>query len=166
MKDLTLSDNVVVGTKGADLEVGFDYQRHWPHEQMVLLPENSVIKNNRFVRPHGGDSIIGTTPETKPPFDQFHFAPNRYEGNRLIGGQNAFAPAAEGSRTEPLPAGWSEASERAGFTALTSADVGPAWVLAFRTAGKFPMEDDKSCDRSPISAEQKKKIEKLPKTKK
>ena len=166
VKDLTLRDNVVVGTKGADLEVGFDYQRHWPHEQMVLLPENSVIKNNRFVRPHGGDSIIGTTPETKPPFDQFHFAPNRYEGNRLIGGQNAFAPAAEGSRTEPLPAGWSEASERAGFTALTSADVGPAWVLAFRTAGKFPMEDDKSCDRSPISAEQKKKIEKLPKTKK
>ena len=148
VKDLTLSDNVTVGIKDADLEVGFEYQRHWPNEQMVLLPENCVIKNNRFVRPHGGDSVIGTIPPATPPFDQFHFAPNRYEGNQLVGGKNTFSPAAQGCASEPLPAGWTEAAEQAGFKPLTAADVGPAWVRTFRAAGKFTMEDDMSCYRA------------------
>lgn len=148
VKDLTLSDNVTVGIKDADLEVGFEYQRHWPNEQMVLLPENCVIKNNRFVRPHGGDSVIGTIPPATPPFDQFHFAPNRYEGNQLVGGKNTFAPAAAGCLSEPLPTGWSEAAEHTAFKPLAAADVGPAWVLAFRAAGKLPMEDDMSCYRT------------------
>jgi len=152
VRELTLSDNVTVAITGADLEVGFSYKRHWPEAQMVLLPENCLIKNNRFVRPSGGDSVIGTLAESGPPLEQFQFAPNRYEGNRLIGGQNAFAPAAGGCVVEPLAAGWSEAAELGAFKALTPADVGPAWVRAFRAAGKFAMEDDMSCIRTKAPA--------------
>lgn len=156
VRELTLSDNVMVANTGADLEVGFSYKRHWPEAQMVLLPENCLIKNNRFVRPSGGDSVIGTMAESGPPLEQFQFAPNRYEGNRLIGGQNAFAPAAGGCVIEPLAAGWSEAAEQAVFKALTPADVGPAWVRAFRAAGKFALEDDMSCNRTTALASAKK----------
>ena len=147
VKDLTLSDNVMVDISGADLEVGFAYKRHWPEEQMILIPEACLIKNNRFVRPHGGDSVIGTIPDSKPPLDKFRFEPNRYEGNQLIGGKSAFALANDGWNNEPVPAGWTDASEQNAFTILTAVDVGPAWVMAFRSAGRFPMEADDSCYR-------------------
>lgn len=157
VKDLTLRDNVTVGISGADLEIGFAYKRHWPEAQMVLLPENCLITHNRFVRPRGGESVIGTLAETAPPLAQFRFAPNRFEGNRLLGGTNAFAPAGTGCLAEPLAAGWSEAAEQSAFKVLTAADVGPAWVQAFRSAGNFPMEDDASCERtSPAPAAPKK----------
>jgi len=140
VKNLTLSNNVTVGIKGADLEVGFSYKRRWPEEQMVLIPEMSLFQNNRFVRPRGGDSVIGTIPDTQPPLDQFSFEPNRYEGNELVGGENAFALATDGLKTEPLPVDWTEAGERKGFRVLRPNDVGPAWVVARRDAGRFPME--------------------------
>ena len=127
-KDVTIIDNVMVGNTGPDLTVGSDYKKHWPASQQVLLPEECIIKNNRFVRPKGGDSVIGTIPDPKPPLDRFEFKPNHYEGNLLIGGKNAFAPAASGFQTERMPAGWSEASELARFKPLTPADVGPDWV--------------------------------------
>jgi poly(beta-D-mannuronate) lyase len=153
VRDLTLADNVTVGIRGADLEVGFDYQRRWPTEQMVLLPENCVIRNNRFVRPAGGVSVIGTTPPDAPPFNEFHFAPNRYEANRLLGGTSAFAPAATGCVSEPLPDGWSEAAEQKKLKPLTPADVGPPWVIALRAAGKFPMEQAAVGERTPAPTE-------------
>ncbi len=163
VKDLALSDNVTVGISGADLEIGFSYKRHWPEAQMVLLPENCLIKNNRFIRPGGGDSIIGTAPETAPPLSKFQFVPNRYEGNRLIGGKSAFALADAGSVAEPLPTGWSEATELAAFKILTASDVGPAWVQTFRSAGKFAMEDDASCERASVPPAPKKERNKTPK---
>ena len=142
VKDLTLIENVMVGIRGADLEMGFGYKKHWPSAQLVLLPEGCRIKENRFIRPHGGDSIIGTIPDAKPPLDQFRFEPNHYEGNHLVGGKIAFGPAAGGGKNEPLPAGWTEAVEQATFKTLAPVDVGPAWVIAFRHAGRFPMEDE------------------------
>ena len=162
VKNLTLSDNVTVGITGADLEVGFGYKRHWPEAQMVLLPENCLVKNNRFIRPGGGDSIIGTVPETVPPLSKFQFVPNRYEGNRLVGGQSAFASADAGCVFAQLATGWTEATELAVFKVLTAAEVGPAWVLAFRAAGKFPMEDDTSCERASVPAPSKKERNKKP----
>ncbi len=147
VKDLTLRDNIMVGIRGADLEIGFGYKKHWPQAQLVLLPEDCLIQGNRFVRPRGGDSVIGTMPETEPPLDQLRFLPNRYEGNVLVGGENIFAPAAAGCRSEPLPTAWTEAAELAAFKVLGPAEVGPAWVMAFRSAGRFPMEDDTSCYR-------------------
>lgn len=155
VRHLVLADNVTVDIKGADLEVGFNYRRRWPTEQMVLLPEECVIRNNRFVRPRGGDSVIGTIPPDEPPFDSFRFVPNRYEGNRLVGGHNAYAPAAAGSASEPLPAAWSERDELARFTVLTAADVGPAWVIALRQHGRFPLENDTACYRGSDATEPK-----------
>ena len=163
VKDLTLSDNVTVGISGADLEMGFAYKRHWPEAQMVLLPENCLIKNNRFIRPGGGDSIIGMIAETGPPLDKLQFVPNRYEGNRLVGGKGAYAPADGGCAMEPLAAGWTEAGEQSAFKVLTSTDVGPAWVQALRSAGKFPMEDDTSCERTSVPAAPKKERNKTSK---
>jgi len=63
---------------------------------------------------------------------------------------------------KPLPKGWSEASELAAFKVLTAADVGPAWVQTFRSAGKFAMEDDASCERASIPPAPKKERNKTP----
>jgi poly(beta-D-mannuronate) lyase len=159
VRQLTLADNVTVGISGADLEIGFSYQRRWPVEQMVLLPEDCVIRGNRFVRPQGGDSIIGTVPPSEAPFDRFRFVPNRYEGNRLVGGQNRFAPAAEGVTSEPLPHDWQEQRELAAFSPLSARDVGPAWVIALRERGAFPQENDQACYRpeTPAAPKREKK---------
>ena len=130
VKDLTLSDNVTVGISGADLEIGSAYKKHWPKSQQVLIPEECLIKNNRFVRPKGGDSVVGTIPDSSPPLDRFKFKPNQYLGNLLIGGRNAFASAAKGFQVQHYPGGWSAAQEAIKFKPLTPADVGPEWVRA------------------------------------
>lgn len=92
--------------------------------------------------------MIGTTQETAPPLDKLKLATNQYENNLLLGGTCAFAPAASGCKQEALPAGWSEESELGQRKPLAPEDVGPTWVMALRKAGKFAIEDDKSCYRS------------------
>jgi hypothetical protein len=144
-----------VDIAGADLEIGGGYKKHWPEAQLVLLPENCIIKDNRFVRPKGGNSVIGTVPDKTGPLSRFTFKPNSYAGNVLVGGKNDFAPAASGVRSQALPSGWTEARERAALKPLTAKDVGPAWVIALRAAGKFSMED--SPDPLAAKAHQKKK---------
>jgi hypothetical protein len=127
---------------------------------MVLLPENCLIKDNRFIRPKGGESVTGVVPESGPPLDQLEFAPNHYEGNTLIGGTVAYAPAAAGFKIESLPAGWSEEKSMAGFKPLTPDQVGPPWVVALRSSKKFPVEDDRACyniPQDPAASGQKKK---------
>ena len=144
---LTLSDNTIVGSTGPDLEIGSDYKKHWPESQQVLLPEDCLIKNNRFVRPQGGASVLVTTADPHPPLDRFLFKPNHYIGNVLIGAKNTSSAAADGFVSQALPAGWSEAQEQSSLKPLTAKDVGPAWVIALREAGKFPMEAAASSDR-------------------
>ena len=165
VQDLVLARNVSVNNTGADLEVGFAYKRHWPENQLVLLPENCQIKDNRFVRPGGGESVIGSLPDTQPPLDKIKLSPNHYENNLLLGGTCAYAPAKLGSKEESIPAGWSVEQELANWKPLTPEDVGPAWVVALRKAGQFTIEDDKSCYRSDTGgagdkAEKKKKKKK------
>ena len=138
-QDVTLVDNVMVGNSGPDLNIGSSYKSHWPESQQVLLPEDCLIKNNRFVRPRGGESIVGTIPDTAPPLDRFNFKPNHYKGNILEGGKNAYAPAAGGFTSREIPAGWSEAQETATLKPLTPDDVGPAWLIAMRKAGNFSL---------------------------
>lgn len=152
VKDLSLLNNLCLGNSGPDLEIGFGYKKHWPKYQMVLLPENCRITGNRFIRPQGGESVIGVSAESSPPLDQFHFEPNQYLNNILLGGTVAYAPAAEGFKVEKLPSGWSEKQELAKLKPLTASDVGPQWVIALRSAGRFPAEDDKSCYRSDSAA--------------
>ena len=133
---LTLADNVIVGSAGPDLEVGSDYKKHWPESQQVLLPEDCRIEGNRFVRPHGGTSVVVTEAEAKPPLERFTFKPNHIAGNILIG---AGSPLAGFARQEPA-AGVPDSPERMGLKPLTARDVGPAWVVALRDAGNFAME--------------------------
>lgn len=130
VKDLILSDNVIVGVSGADLEIGSAYKKHWPESQQILMPEGCLMKNNRFVRPAGGESVVGTVPDTIAPLDQFTFKPNQFVGNVLFGGKNSFAPASAGFTTQPYPGGWSEAQATLQFKPLTPADVGPEWLRA------------------------------------
>lgn len=133
---LTLADNVVVSSSGLDLEFGSDYKKHWPESQQVLLPENCRIENNRFVRPHSGASVAVTAAETKPPLDRFKFKPNHFAGNTLVGASAAL----EGFASQPAD-GAAETPERYALKPLTLQDVGPAWVIALRNAGKFAMEE-------------------------
>ena len=130
VKDLTLRDNLVVGVRGADLEIGFAYKKHWPESQMVLLPEKCTIQNNRFIRQNGGDSVIGAIPEKNAPLDRFAFQPNTYTDNLLVGGRNKFAPSASGFKMQALPEGWSEKQETGKFKPLGPKDVGPDWMRA------------------------------------
>jgi len=132
VKFLTLADNVTIGITEADLEMGSSYKKRWPSSQQVLLPEECLIKNNRFVRPQGGDSVIGTIPDTAAPLNGFQFKANQYLGNRIVGGRNAFIPSSEGFEIQAYPAGWPAIRESITLKVLTPADVGPEWV---RTKG-------------------------------
>ena len=156
---LSLLNNTVLGSRGADLEVGFIYKKNWPESQMVLLPENCLIKGNRFIRSDGGDSIIGEKPDPTPPFNRFSSKPNQYLGNVLLGGKCNFQPAANGFKSQPLPAGWNEAEESKSIIPLTLSDVGPAWVIALREADSFPSEEPSPVDQ-PLDGRAKKKKDK------
>ena len=130
VKNLTLRGNVVIGTKGADLDFGAKYKVSWPRLQTILLPEGCRIENNRFVRPRGGISVTGTVPgaDYDPVLPKMTYQPNKFAGNVIAGGENSFAPAKNGCTVTKLPSGWSEAAEAAKFKPLTPADVGPDWV--------------------------------------
>ena len=166
VKDLLLADNVCANNTGADLEVGFGYKKHWPENQLVLLPQNCRIQNNRFIRPKGGESVIGAVADTTPPLDKLNLAPNTYENNLLVGGTCAYPPAASGCTKETISTGWSEDSELASRKPLTPEDVGPAWVIALRKAGQFAIEDDKSCYRADTGSADDKTEKKKKKKKK
>ena len=141
VRNLILSDNVLVGISGPDLEIGSSYKNHWPESQQILLPEECLLQNNRIVRPAGGVSVVVVAAERSPPLDRFVFKPNRYVGNALVGGTVPAGAANEGFSRQELPAGWSEQQERAALKPLTPEDVGPAWVIALRQAGQFAIED-------------------------
>jgi len=148
VRNLKLSNNVMVGISGPDLEVGSSYKNHWPESQQVLLPEGCVIENNRFVRPQGGKAVLVTVAEAKAPLDRFTFKPNTYRGNLLVGSGTVAGAAQAGFATTAIPADWSEASERATFKPLTAEAVGPEWVIALRRAGQFSVEDTASAERA------------------
>ncbi len=158
-RQLTLTDNVMVGITGADLEIGFGYKNSWPESQQILMPEECLVKNNRFVRPNGGISVIGTIPDVSPPLDCFNFKPNQYDSNRVWGGQVTYAPAAAGFRIQNIPPNWSEPLEPLAKKTLTAEEVGPEWVIALRRAGNFPMEEMAASDRpvNPKNHDNKKK---------
>ena len=161
VKKLNLSNNVIVGCKSSALEMGSDYKKHWPDNQLILLPEDSDITNNRFVDGDGkGVAIEGAEIDPKIPSVGKRPVPNGFEGNIVMGGKVRYQPAESGCKEMPIPAGWSEKKERASFKPLTAADVGPEWVIALRDAKKFPMEDDRSCYRDTAPDEKKKKKDK------
>jgi len=161
VKKLNLSNNVIVGCATSALEIGSDYKKHWPDNQMILLPEDCDITNNRFIDVDGkGVAIEGSEIDSRIPSVGKKFVPNRFKGNIVMGGKIRYQPAESGCKEVALPAGWSEKKERANFKPLTAAEVGPEWVIALRDAKKFPMEDDRSCYRDTAPDEKKKKKDK------
>ncbi len=148
VKNLKLSDNVMVGISGPDLEVGSSYKNHWPESQQILLPEGCLIENNRFVRSQGGDSVLVTLAETTAPLDRFAFKPNTYRRNLLVGSGTVASAAQAGFATTAIAPDWSEANELAAFKPLAAEDVGPPWVIALRRAGQFSVEDAASAERA------------------
>jgi poly(beta-D-mannuronate) lyase len=154
-KKLTLSGNTIVACDGPDLELGSDYKKHWPQEQMVLLPSDCDISGNRFVRPKGGVSVEIATPEPQFATLAAKSVPNRFTSNVVLGAKAKGAPGS-GFKFEGLPSGWTEKREMAEIHPLKPEDVGPPWVVALRTAGKFEVEDDTSCNRDPAAKKAKK----------
>jgi len=154
-KKLTLSNNTVVGCDGADFEFGSDYKKHWPQEQMVLLPSDCDISGNRFVRPKGGVSVEIASPESQFASLAAKSLANRYRSNVVVGGKLKGA-AGSGFKVEDLASGWSEKRELGELRPLKPEDVGPPWVIAFRSAGRFEVEDDMSCSRDPAAKKVKK----------
>lgn len=156
-KKVTVSNNVIVGCTGVDLEIGSDYKKHWPEEQLVLMPSDCDIANNRFIKPAGGVAIEAATLDSKISLVGPKNIPNRFKGNVVIGGKVKLPAAEGGTSLGTLPQGWSEEKELVGFKPLTPKDVGPAWVIALREADDFPMEDDMSCSRNLETAKAAKK---------
>jgi poly(beta-D-mannuronate) lyase len=146
VKKLMLAQNVIANVKSSCLEIGTNYKDNWPASQMILLPEDSDILNNRFITKDGGPAVEGSLPDGKTPMGGITAKPNRFKGNVILGeGKIRYKPAENGFKIEPLPSNWSEKKELSNFKVLTAQDVGPAWVMALRDAKKFPMEDDRSC---------------------
>lgn len=157
VRNLRLTDNIVVGISGADLEVGSSYKGHWPTSQQVLLPEDCVIRQNRFVRPNGGTSVLVTIADRTAPLDRFTFKPNTYSSNVLVGSGSLAPVARDGFALQALPDGWSEAQEGAALKPLTAEDVGPGWIVALRKAGGLAFENILSPDASATTEPKKKK---------
>ena len=157
VRNLLLADNVMVGISGPDLEVGSSYKGHWPESQQVLLPEECTIRNNRFVRPHGGVSVLVTAAERTPPLDRFMFKPNAYSGNVLVGGGSIAAVARDGFSTRDLSSVWSEEIETRDLKPLTAEDVGPAWIVALRQVGGLSVEEVSSAEPAATTGSKKKK---------
>jgi poly(beta-D-mannuronate) lyase len=146
VKKLMLAQNVVANVKSSCLEIGTNYKDNWPASQMILLPEDSDIMNNRFINTTPGTVVEGSLPDGKTPMGGITAKPNRYKGNVILGeGKIKYPPAEKGFKIEALPSNWSEKKELSNFTVLTPQDVGPPWVITLRDAKKFPMEDDRSC---------------------
>ena len=154
-KKLTLANNVVVACDGPDLELGSDYKKHWPQEQMVLLPSDCDISGNRFVRPKGGVSVEIAAPEPQFASLTAKSLANRFRSNVVVGGKLK-GVAGSGFKLEDLASGWSEKRELGELRPLKPDDVGPPWVAALRAAGKFEVEDDMSCSRDPAAKKAKK----------
>jgi hypothetical protein len=162
-----LSNNVVANVKGSCLEMGSDYKKHWPAEQMILLPDDSDIMNNRFINTEPGAVVDGAVPYGKTPMGNIISKPNRYKSNVILGdGKIKYPPAENGFKVEPLPSNWSEKKELSNFNVLTPQDVGPPWVISLRDAKKFPMEDDRSCYREEDGTKEKAPKDKSDKVKK
>ena len=76
--------------------------------------------------------MIGVKPDSEPFLARIAFQPNKYSGNTLVNGRNAFEPSAGGFKSEALPAEWSEPQERTRFKPLVPDDVGPDWMSSSR----------------------------------
>jgi poly(beta-D-mannuronate) lyase len=127
LKDGVVSNNIVVGTTGIDLEYGAGYCNGWPKQQMVLLPDNLVLQHNLFVA-QGGD---GNRPVFKlnPGDDKIEKLPPDARPRPAKGKNNyAFGGA---TNVNELPAEW-------GFRAADPKLIADAKDALYRPAPDSP----------------------------
>jgi poly(beta-D-mannuronate) lyase len=78
------ANNTIINCGGFGIDVGYNYQSHWPDLQMILMPQNNRILNN-VVYNCKENAINIAIEDKKPPLDIFHFKPNIFEGNIIWG---------------------------------------------------------------------------------
>ena len=122
----------------------------------MLLPSDCDISGNRFVRPKGGVSVEIVAPEPQFASLAVKSLANRFRSNVIIVGGKLKGATGSGFKVEDLTSGWTEKRELGEIHPLKPEDVGPLWVVALRTVGKFEVEDDMSCSRDPAAKKAKK----------
>jgi poly(beta-D-mannuronate) lyase len=77
-------NNTIINCGGFGIDLGYNYQIHWPDLQMVLIPQNNRIVNN-VVYNCTENAIKIAIVDKNPPLDIFNFKPNTFEGNIIWG---------------------------------------------------------------------------------
>jgi hypothetical protein len=78
------ANNTIINCGGFGIDIGFNYENHWPDIQMVLLPQNNRIENN-VIYNCKQNAINIAIADKNPPLDIFKFKPNIFEGNIIWG---------------------------------------------------------------------------------
>ncbi|MEI6751838.1 MAG: polysaccharide lyase 6 family protein [Paludibacter sp.] len=78
------ASNTIINCGGFGIDVGYNYQSHWPDLQMILMPQNNRVVNN-VVYNCKENAINIAIEDKKPPLDIFQFKPNVFEGNIIWG---------------------------------------------------------------------------------
>ncbi len=87
--------NTIINCGGNGIDIGYNYENHWPDLQMVLMPENNRIINN-VIYNCKGNSINMAVIDKNPPLDVFKFKTNQFEGNIVWGSKVSITPIPEG----------------------------------------------------------------------
>lgn len=95
VKNGFFAQNTIVNCGGNGIDIGYNYQIHWPDLQMVLLPENNRFVNN-LVYNCKGNSINNAIQDKNKPLDFFSFKPNFFEGNVVWGSATNIIPTPKG----------------------------------------------------------------------
>ena len=95
VKNGYFAQNTIVNCGGHGIDIGYNYESHWPDLQMVLLPENNRLVNN-LVYNCKGSSINSAVQDKNKPLDTFTFKPNFFEGNVVWGSQVSISPIPTG----------------------------------------------------------------------
>jgi len=136
VRNLLVSDNVIIKCERYALEIGGSYKSNWPKQQRILLPEDSSFENNRIIAIDGQPSIIGTTPDQEAPFNTVTFQPNKFSRNIILGGVNSFNPSLDGCTQSPLPDGWTEDQAFIQEKMTLIKTSGPNWLSPLITKSK------------------------------
>ena len=86
VKNSVFENNTIINSDGKGLQLGDSYKKHWPEMQMCLLPENNTIKNNLIMN-CAESNVEVLHPDAEAVTSFLQFAPNKFEGNVVVGGK-------------------------------------------------------------------------------
>ena len=88
VRQIELVHNTLVDNAETDVFVGGNYKSACRASQRMLLPEETLVKDDPIVKNNGGIAVASTLPDTGPPLHAFQFKPNRFAGCRVFGGED------------------------------------------------------------------------------